>query len=839
MIRKLFIVLFLFSFHVKSQTSLEISLEGYVNNFTSKKVVYGASLYLFQNGTMISKSLTDVNGDYFISGKIDTKVTFDLLVSKPGYVSKKVLLDFEDLKVQNPNGIMQAMEELVIELFELRKDVDLSFVKDNYAEKFKWDASRNIAVPEDEYKTDIEEEVLEAYEKAAEVSKSIFFIDKMKASLIKKNYEEALISVDSALHYNNTDKFLNDKKKEIEALIVYRNKELEKKREFDELKSQGDLVYSSGDLLGAEQFYKDALAIKSDNQIKYKLTKIEEYKSKISNLEANEEKLNTLRKQADSLISIGKFRDGIIKLREIQYMDPNQRLAIQSEIKAIEKDANNVLYEAKINEYLKIAMRLEKSIDSLDASLFFYQKAEKGITNLTDQNLIRSFSDQVKNGIESITKKKYQEKEAFYQQLEKANENFMKGPDFYDKAIKVLDSDLMKEYANAPEIQKLKKKIGGMTNFYELKKNAFLKFNTNRGQAVSDLKKALTIGNEYYAVTPKKEINEIKDSLRSWTGSANFVVRTNNTVITASNSSGSVVRSPGERHNGSDIDAFNDLNYTIAQRKSQPLGDLQDVKNEIDYELFFDKTVESVRSEKSSDDMKFYMNQLEMNSQFDANHKIELQNEQAESRQKLEHEVKERNDYALKQQEESAIQVQDWVDNRDYLLEMEMLTQYRRNQAFDEISKKRENERSLIASLNNEDNEQRQYNSQKTAMQVNYEQFLRDSIAKRGGEDRSKQIESIKSNKPIYPTQPNFLKDEDGNLFPSNALTERIFKIKNSSGLVTSVVIQRVVVDMNGFGVVYEKTTNEGGDSYYTRNSAAITEYNWFHESSGKNVIQK
>ena len=102
MIRKLFIVLFLFSFHVKSQTSLEISLEGYVNNFTSKKVVYGASLYLFQNGTMISKSLTDVNGDYFISGKIDTKVTFDLLVSKPGYVSKKVLLDFEDLKVQNP-----------------------------------------------------------------------------------------------------------------------------------------------------------------------------------------------------------------------------------------------------------------------------------------------------------------------------------------------------------------------------------------------------------------------------------------------------------------------------------------------------------------------------------------------------------------------------------------------------------------------------------------------------------------------------------------------------------------------------------------------------------------
>jgi hypothetical protein len=185
------------------------------------------------------------------------------------------------------------------------------------------------------------------------------------------------------------------------------------------------------------------------------------------------------------------------------------------------------------------------------------------------------------------------------------------------------------------------------------------------------------------------------------------------------------------------------------------------------------------------------------------------------------------------------MQVQDWVDNRDYLAELELLTQYRRNQAFDEMSKKQENERILIASLNDEDNEQRQYNSQKTVMQVNYEQFLRDSIAKQGGEDRSIQIESLKSNKPFYPTQPNFLKDEDGNLFPSNALTERIFKNKNSNGLVTSVVVQRVVVDMNGYGVVYEKTTNEGGDSYYTRNSAAITEFNWFHESSGKDVIQK
>ena len=64
------------------------------------------------------------------------------------------------------------------------------------------------------------------------------------------------------------------------------------------------------------------------------------------------------------------------------------------------------------------------------------------------------------------------------------------------------------------------------------------------------------------------------------------------------------------------------------------------------------------------------------------------------------------------------------------------------------------------------------------------------------------------------------------------------FKIENSKGFVISVIVQRVVVDSNGYGVVYEKTTKENGSSYYSRNGAAITEYIWFNESMGQNVIE-
>ena len=190
------------SFFSWTQKKIEISLEGYVTNFSSKEKLFGASVYMFQEGTMVSKSLSDINGDYFIGGRINTKIPFDLMISKPGFVTKKVLLDFQDLKVQNPNGVLQAMEELVIELFEVKEGVDLSFAKNTYAEKFNWDKSQNLAVPEAKYKKDIEDKVLNAYSEMSGVNKAQSFKKKMVQALKVEEFSKALSLVDSALYYN-------------------------------------------------------------------------------------------------------------------------------------------------------------------------------------------------------------------------------------------------------------------------------------------------------------------------------------------------------------------------------------------------------------------------------------------------------------------------------------------------------------------------------------------------------------------------------------------------------------------------------------------------------------
>lgn len=838
MIRILFLVMFLLSFSASGQKKIEISLEGFINNFSSKQKLYGASLYLFQDGRMVSKSLSDVNGSYFISGNVNTKTPFDIMVSLPGFISKKVLLDFKDLKVQNPNGILQAMEELTIELFEIKDGVDLGFMENTYAEKFHWDTNSNQAVPDEKFKKDVEDQVLLAYSKMSDINKAETFKEKMKLALKENKFQEAMIHVDSALFYNSNDAALINNKSQIEASIIKQGKDIEKRAEFDDLKEQGNSAYSSGDYLSAEGFYKDALVLFVDNQIKYKLKKIEEYKVRISQLESNKEKLNRLRVSADSLLAISEFDNAVGKLREIQFLDPNQRTKIQSEMKEIKKQKKNANYENTIQKYIEIANRLENSKDSLDASLLFYERAESSISNLSDQILIDKFKIQVRDGIESVRVKKSKEREAFYQQLDKANSNFLKGPDFYDKAIKILDSDLMKPYRNEPEMIKLKNRILSMDQFYSLKKGAFTNYVKNSTVAISDLKKALKIGNDNFSVTPKADLNEIRDSLESWMGNNSLVPIVNNNSVIDKKSSGSVVRSPGTLHSGSDIDVYNELALTMKRKNNKPLEYVQAIKDERDYEIYFNNTVHEVRHQYSVKEMKLFQNELEIREQEIAVQKNELQKEQDDQIHSIELANYNHNQQDLLEQENSQDKITKWIDNKDYLLELELLTKSRRSQSYIEKNRINENDRILVILEDDKENEKNQYLSQDKLIKLNDERYRLESLSKLEGEKRALEIEKLKSIQTESSNLPNFLKDEDGNLFELNSVTERIFKIENLKGFVTSVIIQRVVVDPIGYGVVYEKTTTENGSSFYSRNGAAITEYIWFNESMGQNVIE-
>jgi len=87
--------------------------------------------------------------------------------------------------------------------------------------------------------------------------------------------------------------------------------------------------------------------------------------------------------------------------------------------------------------------------------------------------------------------------------------------------------------------------------------------------------------------------------------------------------------------------------------------------------------------------------------------------------------------------------------------------------------------------------------------------------------------------------QANYLKDEAGNCFTWNKMTELVYKSVNELGFTTRIITRRIVVNANGYGVVYEMTTDDRGIHAFTLNGQAIPESFWLQHSTGETAFSE
>ena len=196
---------------IQAQT-FDLILPGYVNNYETKSKLLGVSLYVVQDGKTISKAITNSVGVYSISAKVNKNIPFEIIASKPNYLSKRIYFDFKALKVRGNSAVIQAAEELLIQLFEVRQGVTIPVGPNDYAEKFLWDDNQNIMIPDLAYNKLADEKIIKAFkdfELQALVSK---FMTKSESFAQVKNYEKAISYCDSALVLNNKDSIVIKKK---------------------------------------------------------------------------------------------------------------------------------------------------------------------------------------------------------------------------------------------------------------------------------------------------------------------------------------------------------------------------------------------------------------------------------------------------------------------------------------------------------------------------------------------------------------------------------------------------------------------------------------------------
>lgn len=823
------------------QTPVLVALEGTVQDFVSGQKLFGATVNVIQNGVSVSRVVSDNKGYYYVSAKVNPAQIVAVVVANPGYMTKKLSFDLKTIvpKANATNGV-KLIDQLPLQLYVVRPNVDLAFTKETYAEKFVWDQVIYKAIPDAQIKADMDKKVRDLYKIAKDKERTISCVAAADLAVSRKEYEKAVLYYDSALVVAPADAAITQKRKSVQTIIEINENEAKRKKEFDKLKGEGDAAFTASNWTLAEQKYKLAdQQIPKDTYIVARLAKITENVNADKQNAANKAQYDKTMASANTLFTAKKYDEAIAKYNEAIKLQSNQKDVVLKEISKIQAIKEDNANELEVKKQLKSASDLYAQ-KKYDQSIDMYKKAELNIAKFKKQTLIDQYSKELQNGMKKVTDWKNSQDQIYKDQLAKANENFLKGPQFYAVAKNILNSDPMKSRQNEPSVIELKDKISKMEAYYAQRKAAYATVKAkNNVQGLKELKAVQVTATTNARSLPATELAQLQKSIDSLTTiTAPAVVKTapsvKEDVIV-----GTQLKAPGERTNGTPEQAFNDLNKTSQQKAERPQEQLQEIKNVFDYQNHFNETMSAVQQESTDQNMESFKSEqtiIERKNQVAADQRQgDLQNEL----QKNEVAVTTRNKTQEEKQSQNAENISTWKDAKD-------VSNANEQKASDKLQ---ESELSRSNRLSNEEavraeklkkQEEKDLSAQEK-MKTNYEV----SVSKRENENavnqdqQYEQIEKIAASKVELTNAPNNLKDEDGVLFPKNAMTERTYTVKNSQGFVTTVIVRRVVVDKNGYGVVFEQTTKEDGVNNFTRNGQIITDYIWFNESTGANVIEK
>lgn len=872
--------------HVNAQL-VEIIIPGSVNNFESKAKIFGATLYLVQDGITISKSITTNTGAYTIAGKLNTSIPFELIVSKPNHITKKVYFDFKNITTKGQDISVQAVEELIIELFALKKGITITIGSADYAEKFTWDNDQKIAIPDEEHKKLSQEKIINLY-KEAELSAQLSILDsKATASAQAKNYESAIAYADSALALKQNDSILLKKKLSYQTALTSLLADEKKSDDVKLLLSSGDSLfilakYPEASVKYNEVLKKDPLNIsakkKLDNIAALTVIQVSQASDakELSKLLANANKLETNAKFSDAIIELNKGLKLSISADEkskIELYISNLKLKIintdvvtliEKELKAAKKfddskDFNNSKESyLKINQYIsmldtanatKQAQSVNKQIDesigialknanelnskdNYDLAIAAYKKTELLISALLDLNKKNMKLDEVKEHIAEVEQKRKDKDKLYRDAIINVTAAIDEGP----KTFYIVDDLFSKEPLKAKSSEK---EIIDLKSRYTLVKNYFNDKNIKLKTVwLTDSIKAYQAIKEIYnlALTSKVSQNELKKVMVSM-DSLSSIISPKKLKIN-SNSSGTILSAPGILVDSSNANAsFQRLEFTRLSIEKGKSTYLVDLKNDIELEAYFRNMQQEVIRNESATVIQNLLTENDVINQ--------LKNNESNLRTEALKALVQENDYIIYQRElaatlmhESAASI---IQSDKNKMDVYLLKEKEREDSIhalaQQILKANMNAIDLKNSELGKANDLSASNLQVAKNKVELEIYRRDSLSKVSKEltakmlvDQSNQVESGVRN-------PNYIRDEKGVCFPWNAVTEKIYELKNASGFVVAVIIRKVVVDQYGYGVVFEHTRNEKGISSFTLNGSIITEFIWFNQSNGSGVI--
>jgi len=497
---------------------------------------------------------------------------------------------------------------------------------------------------------------------------------------------------------------------------------------------------------------------------------------------------------------------------------------------------------SNLTDILKQAKSYSKE-KNLKLSIEKYNEAELLSSKLSNSNSNQLYISSLKAEKTKLLEVKNSEDLVFNSQLIKANEYFALGQNGYAKAKLILRTDPMRGRVNDPKVIELTDKINQMESYFNMKKTAYLlvKSKKKNQEAITSLKITQEKAILNQKIIPQNELAQLKISIDSLENIINpmSALIPKKIIPASTQDQGTILLAPGEIHTGKNSDAYKDIFINKEKKDNAAIYKMEIIKNDLEYTTNFTSSITASQRQDAQVQINEIKNVIDSILSDEQKNSEQRQYQMQEQIATLNQDINERNLSVIAQNELIATEIGEKKNQLD-------ITKKKLNDENSERLEKQmdaiqiNKDRILIIEQERHETEEDRYTEQQQIINnLDYSRYQKDSISKANIELGLSKIQKMKDYQKYYETTPNYLKNEAGVLYEKNKMTEVIYKIKNLQGYVSSVVLRRIVVDMNGYGVVYEQTTNESGKNSFTRNGLPITETIWFNESTGINVIKK
>lgn len=389
------------AFGVKGQ-NLTFFFGGQITNYDTGKKESGVTVSIVSNGKTYASAVTSSNGKYIVKALIPANATYEVVIAKPGFVSKKVAFDFSTMNMGDvrEGETYDPLGQLNMEIFTEKPGLDFSFLKTDPVASFKYDPAqmgvRNDAAMSQRVKKKIEDllaqEQKEEDQKKDQYSTAIKSADGLYA---QGKYEEALKYYEDAARIMPTEKHPQTRIADIDAILKDKQKEQQaaaaKQKQYQNLIAAGDNLRNQKKYSEAIAKYNEAYGVMPEQYPKDEIKKIETILAKEKEKEAADKKYQETLAAAETAFNSkdwNKAKSLYTEASKLNSADPLPREQIKKIDAALREEAANNALDKSYEEAMKLAN-----------NLFTQNKIEEAKAKYTEASKLKPTETAPKDGI--------------------------------------------------------------------------------------------------------------------------------------------------------------------------------------------------------------------------------------------------------------------------------------------------------------------------------------------------------------------------------------------------------------------------------------------------------